>query len=141
MAGMLLDPTVQDFIVPSADPTDQAVAWDFQRFDGLSPLYHPGGQPNVVGSPSRPGLQPPPDPDTPGPRAGLPTPGCAEPLPVADPLFRPPGDTTYAPAYSTQFRKSVGQNYQGVAQTAAMNQLYENPPVADPISSIIGVYG
>ncbi len=141
MAGMLLDPTVQDFIVPQADPTDQAVAWDFQRFDGLSPLYHPGGQPNVVGSPSRPGLQPTPDTYTPGPLAGLTNTVGGEPLPVADCLLRPPGDATYAPAYSTQFRKSVGQNYQGVAQTAAMNILYENPPVADPISSIIGVYG
>lgn len=140
-AGMILS-AGPDLVVPTAPPSDQAVAANFERFDGLTPLDHPAGQRIFYpGGGPRPGSQPTPDTYTPGPQAGLVNTLGGQPLPVSPRITRPPGETTYTTALGVQFRTGVGQNYQGVAQTVALADITNNPPVPDSMSTILGGWG
>ncbi len=138
-----LIPAAGYIVPPVAAPPDRAVAENFERFDGLTPLDHPAGQPPVMASPSKPGDFVTPDVYTPGPLAGLTNTLGGEPLPVANPIWRPPGEATYVTNQITrmQYRMGVGQNYQGIAQTVALGEITSNPPQPGDLASIIGGWG
>ncbi len=128
--------------VPETPQPATAVAGNFEQFDGLAPLDNEPGQPPVEGSPSSPGGNPTPSVFTHGPLAGLTNTLGGMPLPVENPLWKFNGKAQYVylnyrqfPAYST------GQNYQGVAQTVALNEITANPPQPGDLQSILAGWG
>lgn len=135
----VLIPATGGIVPQDAGVPERAVAANFERFDGLTPLDHPAGQPPVMGSPSRPGDYVTPDVYTPGPLAGLTNTLGGEPLPVEQPIFRPPGSATYVTNQITrmQFQMGVGTNYQGLAQTVAMSEITSSPPQPGDLTSIL----
>jgi hypothetical protein len=145
VGAFLLNWAGPDLMVPQGAPSDQAVASNYERFDGLTDLSHPAGNQDNVFWPGdktpRPGMQPTPDVYTPGPLAGVVGTLGGQPLPVSDRLKKLPGSATYTVAPSVQFRLGVGQKYQGVAQTVALADITNNPPVPDGMSSILAGWG
>jgi hypothetical protein len=156
MAGALLNLT-RPLIVPREPgaPLDRTVAENFERFDGLGVLESPHvGEPVAArgstadygwdrpgGSP-RPGRtnQPLGQVYSDGPLIGLTNTLGGQPLPVHDWRFRVQGYTR-ANTPNLQHRLGDGQNFQGVAQTVQLADLINNPPAADPLDQILGVYG
>ena len=141
-AGALLLGNVTGPIpVPQSAPVDLAVASDFERFDGLTPLDHPAGQPGVAGSANRPGQsQTTPDVYTPGPIAGVVGTLGGQPLPVSDRIHRGPGQTQEVNTPQMQWRLGVGQvgpSSLGVAQTVALSEITSSPPVPGDLTSIL----
>ena len=140
-ANLLLPADTRWTVPPEAQVVDRGVAENYEKFDGLAPLDHPSGQPGVEGSRSRPGGWPTEDVYTPGPLAGLTNTLGGQPLPVADPIHRPPGHAEFVHLSYMQFRLGVGQNYQGVAQTVALGEITSNPPQPGDLSSILAGWG
>lgn len=147
MAGMLLNWAGPDLVVPQQAPVDLAVAPNFERFDGLTPLDNPAGNQQLVyfdGKTPRPGQQPTPDEYTLGAIPGVVGVIGGQPLAAARTsprITRPEGTTQLVTEYNTQSRFGVGQDYQGVAQTVALANLTNNPPVPDGMETILGGYG
>lgn len=144
MGAFLLNWAGPDLMVPQGAPSDQAVAWNYEEFDGLTPLDGPAGNQRSEfwdGHGPRPGMQPTPDVYTPGAIPGVVGTLGGQPLPVADALHRQQGAATYTVAPSIQFRLGVGQKYQGVAQTVALADITNNPPVPDGMSAILAGWG
>lgn len=141
MSGEILLPTEGgSWQVPTVASPDVAVAANFERFDGLTPLDHPAGGPHVFGSPSRPGFNPTPDEYTPGPVAGVVGVVGGMPLPTSDRIFRPPGGTTLTEGFSIQYRLGVGQHGPSelaVAQTVQLARVTNNPPVPNDLDQIL----
>lgn len=154
MAGALLIPADEGVpIVPQQPPPDQAVAWNYEVFDGLTPLDHPAADDNgrlsmiPVGGP-RPGQsdsQRTKDTYTPGPLSGVRGVVGGMPLPVAYPLVgRQPGSYTPSKALTIQWRLGVGQrgpSELGVAQTVQLAQANANTPQAGNLDAILAGWG
>jgi hypothetical protein len=142
-AGLLA--TIGPRVVPQSPPTDQAVAYNFERFDGFEPLDHPAGERLVLPADGpRPGQQATPlaeqtyTPSTLARPVGV---VGGQPLPVAPCIFRPPGDYTAAKAPTVQWRLGVGQagpSSLGVANTLQLNEITQNPPQPGDLASIVG---
>jgi hypothetical protein len=153
--GALLNMNPGMIVSPAVPQTDNAVAWNFERFDGLDvPTDHPaGGDPgrgsaptttdygwNLAGHSPRPGGAGTPVADqvyTPGPLKGVVGTVGGQPLPVSDRLHRAPGTYTPGKTHSVQQRLGVGQSYQGAAQTVQLSEITNNPPVPGDLGSII----
>lgn len=141
---MLLNWAGPDLMVPQSAPSDQAVAWNYEQFDGLTDLDHPAGNERSVfwdGHTPRPGMQPTPDVYTPGPLAGVAGTLGGQPLPTSERIKRVEGTATYTVSPSVQFRLGVGQQYQGVAQTVALADITNNPPTPDGMGAILAGWG
>lgn len=149
-AGMLLNWSGQ-LIVPGTPQADQAVAANFERFDGLSqpPLENPAYGVNAYGDAGtgcnpRTGQlgQPAGQVYTPGPISGVVGVVGGQPLPVAACINRAPGLGDYTKVISpgVQHRFGVGQAYQGAAQTVALSEITGNPPQPGDLTSIIAGY-
>jgi len=130
--------------VPRTPPIELNHAYNFQEFDGLEvPLGNaPGEVPFGInyGSTPRPGaLNTPLDQQTytRGPLRGTVGVVGGQPLPVANPLYRLGRGYTPSITPSIQFRIGAGQNYQGAAQTVALSEVTNNPPVPGDLSGII----
>lgn len=133
--------TGRPFMVPRTPPAELAVAPNYEAFDGLNPLDHPGGG---VHPGSRPGQSETPLAEqtyTAGPLSGVVGTVGGQPLPVGDRIHRPPGIGQSVITPSVQHRLGVGQANQGVAQTVALSQITGNPPVAGDLSSILAGWG
>jgi hypothetical protein len=144
---------VTDLMVPTTPQPDQAVAPNFERFDGLEgspPLDHPAavddgsGRPGAnYGTTPRPGQrdQPVGQVYTPGPLAGVVGVVGGQPLPVRSWSSSEDSALTrgYTPskAPSVQWRLGVGQDNQGVAQTVILSEITSNPPVPGDLTSIL----
>jgi hypothetical protein len=147
---------IKDTIVPAEPQADVAVADNFQRFDGVNVLgdnydAHPpvlGLNYDTAGSP-RPGQANSPLSEivyTPGPNFGLVNTLGGQPLPVSNRIYKAPGDYTKGKfALINQFRlgknKLGGQNNQGAAQTVALSEITNTPPVPGDLSAIIAGWG
>jgi hypothetical protein len=130
-------------LVPTASSPDMAVAPNFERFDGLTPLDNAPENPEFyVGGP-RPGVAAPtPIVYTRGPIAGLVNTLGGQPLPVSPRVYKNPGDYTHSRGVGTlQFRLGVGQNYGGIQQTVALSEISQNPPQPGDLTSIIAGLG
>lgn len=133
------------FMVPATPPVELAHAANFEEFDGLTtPTTNNTNLGNFgieYGPSPRPGAGQTPLNEqvyTPGPIRGVVGKIGGQPLPVANPLYRI--GRGYTPANYTQriqTRLGVGQNNQGAAQTVALSEITNNPPVPGDISSII----
>ena len=130
----------------SSGPLDATVAPNFERFDGLDPLFNaPGTTPLGAnyGPGPRPGAhnQPTGQEYTRGPLAGLTNTLGAQPLPVHDWLYdRTPDYTPARWAQTMQVRFGNGQYGPaeiGAAQTARLADITMNPPQPDSLYSII----
>jgi len=129
--------------VPTTPPTELNHAYNFEEFDGLMPLDNaPGMVPfgtNYDHSP-RPGAANTPLSEqtyTRGPLSATTGTLGGQPLPVANPLYRLGRGYTPSTTPTVQFRLGVGQNYQGAAQTVALSEVTNNPPVPGDLSGII----
>lgn len=131
--------TARPFIVPGTPPEDMAVAPNFERFDGMQPLDKPSGK--VPGSRTDGTTPLAQQTYTASPWDGVTATIGGQPLPVADPLFRPAGSSTPAFPVNVQYRGGVGQANQGVAQTVAMAELANNPPPSGDLTSILAGWG
>ena len=137
------------FTVPAVPPSEMAHAANFEEFDGLTlpRTNNTGGTPEGTdyGATPRPGqLNTPVEAQvfTPGPIRGVVGKIGASPLPVANPFYRV--GRGFTPADYTQrmqHRTGVGQNNQGAAQTVALSEITNNPPVPGDLSAIIGGWG
>lgn len=148
-AGMIVSPLV---------PQGQlAVAPNFERFDGLTlPTTNPatsdpmsGGSGmgadygfQIPGHYPRPGSMNTPVADqvyTPGPIRGVVGTVGGQPveLVAANHTKGMNGDYTQSKTHSIQFRKGVGQNNQGAAQTVALSEITNNPPQPGDLTAII----
>ena len=156
MSAYLFTNDVTDLIVPQTPQADQAVAVNFERFDGLdghpqldapaaqSPEDYTGGwyTDDGYGPSPRPGqmAQPMGQVYTPGPLAGVVGVLGGQPLPVG---AWQSNDDAYDRAYtrsktpSIQWRLGNGQNNQGVAQTVALSEITSNPPQPGDLTSIL----
>lgn len=133
-----------EFVVPAEPLPSNAHAANFERWDGFDPLVNDLGGSNVKGSVSRPGQwdQPTGQEYTKSALGGLTNTLGGQPYPVANWLYRVGrGYTPSSGAAHPQWRLGVGQNYQGVAQTAQLADVTNNPPVPDDLSSIISGWG
>ena len=131
----------QPFIVPATPPAEIAVAPNYEQFDGLGPLDHPGGGVNPG---TRPGGGETPLAEqtyTPGPLSGVVGTLGGQPLPTGDRIHRPAGTSQAVITPSVQHRLGVGQANQGVAQTVALSQITGSPPVPGDLSSILAGWG
>jgi hypothetical protein len=147
-AGPLVGP-------PQTAPPDLAVAPNFERFDGLEqpPLDNPaaldpmsggsGGMGTDYGETPRPGQmnQPVGQVYNPGPISGVVGTVGGQPLPVEQWNYRGPGNYTHSKTPSVQWRLGQGQAYQGVAQTVALSEITNNPPVPGDLTSILAGFG
>lgn len=142
-AGALLIPLEGSPVVPGTAPAPMAVAPNYEVFDGLGPLDHAVSSPPVEGSPSRPGGGPGSPDYTPGPVSGVRGVVGGMPLPVADPLTRPPGEYTPAGVFTVQYRLGVGQ--QGPSALGVQNTLQglaaSQPPIPTPFELILSGQG
>lgn len=160
-AGALLNANPGMIVSPEVPQVDNAVAPNFERFDGLTlPTDNPatadpmaGGIGtgaefgyNVVGAYPRPGAVNTPVPEqvyTPGPLKGTvgvvggqprPTAGSGQYREVAGSTV---GGYTPGKTNSIQQRLGVGQNNQGAAQTVQLSEITSNPPQPGDLSAII----
>lgn len=146
-------------VPPNATDPDLAVAWNFERFDGLDiPDTNPAGKAptdflpsgsdeyhfNELGHYPAPGKGDTPTAEqwdgmtpTVGPLKGLTNTLGGQPLPVNDWKFRGRRDYTRGKTHSIQHRLGDGQANQGAAQTVALSEITGNPPVAGDLSGII----
>ena len=140
------------FLVPITPPLDDAVAPNFERFDGLNgPEDNYDAHPPVLGleygHTPRPGAVNSPESDivyTPGPLTGVTGTLGGQPLPVKawEPAAREddsytPGRTFRYPQFNLGKNKLGGQNNNGVEQTIALSQISQNPPQPGDLASII----
>lgn len=137
-----------EFVVPAEPMPALAHAPNFERWDGFDPLVNNDGSTdlgfNYGTKVARPGQlnQPIGQEFTRSSLGGLTNTLGGQPLPVADWLYRVGrGYTPSSGAAHPQWRLGVGQNYQGVAQTAQLADITNNPPVPDDLSSIISGWG
>ena len=131
-------------VVPGAAPAELAHAENFERFDGLEIPTTAGHNQGQFGT-DQPGNPRPGFSDTPiseqtytaAPIRGTVGVVGGQPLPVASWLYH--GGRGYTPSESPtiQFRQGVGQGYQGAAQTVALSEITNNPPVPGDRSGII----
>ena len=148
-AGQIISP-----LVPQGE---LAVAPNFERFDGLEiPNTNPATADPMssgtgtgadygfdqLGHYPRPGAMNTPVSEqvyTTGPLVGVVGTVGGQPLGlvVGDRINRSTGDYTRSKTHSIQFRKGVGQNNQGAAQTVALSEITNNPPQPGDLSSII----
>jgi hypothetical protein len=154
-AGMLFVGAETGFTVSQVPQADQAVAPNFERFDGLElPLDHPaavedgsGRSASGYGATPRPGQhdQPLGQVYTAGPLRGLVGVLGGQPLPVR--AWESADDSAATRGYtpsrtpSVQFRMGVGQDNQGVAQTVALSEITANPPIPGDLTSILAGLG
>jgi len=131
-------------VVPRTPPVELNHAYNFQEFDGLeTPLGNAPGEVSFgtnYGSTPRPGAINTPLSEqtyTRGPLRGTVGTLGGQPLPVANPLYRLGRGYTPSTTPTIQFRIGAGQNYQGVAQTVALSEVTNNPPVPGDLSGII----
>lgn len=146
MSGVLLwAGSETDFVVPGTAPLDNAVAPNFERFDGLTPLDHPspGVNPYGEGDNPRPGQrdQPTGQVYTEGGIPGVVGVLGGQPYPARCGVFKASGDYTGAKAPSVQHRLGVGQDNQGAAQTVQLSNVTNNPPQPSDLSLIIAGIG
>ena len=130
-------------VVPRTPPVELNHAYNFQEFDGLMPLDNAPGEGPLganYGSGPRPGALNTPKAEqtyTAGPLSATVGTLGGQPLPVANPLYRLGRGYTPSLTPSVQHRLGVGQNYQGAAQTVALSEVTNNPPVPGDLSGII----
>lgn len=165
MSSMLFVAAETGFIVPGTPQGDQAVAPNFERFDGLQtspdigggPLDNPaaldasaggsGGMGTDYGATPRPGQmnQPIGQTYTPGPLQGVVGVIGGQPLgggKVADRIHKYSGTYTEGDhGTRIQHRLGVGQAYQGIEQTVALGEITNNPPQPGDLQSIISGFG
>lgn len=163
MAGaVLLGPGLAGMIIgPEVPQTENAVAANFERFDGLSspPLENPaaaspddaavGGAQygwDIPGDSPRPGQsdQPLGQVYTPGPISGVVGTVGGQPLPVSERIYRDAGNYTKSRTPSVQMRIGVGQHGPselGVAQTVQLSEITNNPPQPGDLTSILAGQG
>jgi len=131
-------------IVPGQAPAELAHASNFERFDGLEIPTTAGRDENQLGTAygatPRPGGVNTPVVEqtyTAAPIRGVVGTVGGQPLPVADWLYA--GDRGYTPSEtpSIQHRLGSGQAYQGAAQTVALSEITNNPPIPGDLSGII----
>jgi len=131
-------------VVPGAAPAELAHAQNFERFDGLEVPTTNNRDANQLGTTygptPRPGAENTPIEEqtyTAAPIRGVVGTVGGQPLPVGDWLF--PGGRGYTPSESPsiQHRLGSGQAYQGAAQTVALSEITNNPPVPGDLSGII----
>jgi len=147
---------VRDFIIPGEPTLDVAVADNFQRFDGVNgPGDNYDAHPPVMGLNYESGGSPRPGQAnsplyeityTHGPNYGLVNTLGGQPLPVSNCIYKAPGDYTKGKwSLVNQFRLGKnnlgGQNNGGAAQTVALSEITNNPPVPGELSSIIAGWG
>lgn len=143
MTAYLGTGAVRTFIVPARPPADVAVAANFERFDGLTPLDNrPGMVPFGLdyGETPRPGqTQTAIDEQTytRGPNVGLVNTLGGQPLPRGQWSGRPPGGYTPAPARIIGGPKMGRQRFNGAAETVFFADLQSNPPQPGDLASII----
>ena len=137
--------------IPAEPPLHNRVAENYERFDGLDSTPYPGtieaeNAGNPYGATPAPGKEGTRGIDGPGPgRLGPNARGIsgvvgsvgAAPLPVADCLHRTDFETAAAVQGSYAYRLGPGGAYQGVAQTAAMTDILDNPPQPGDFASIL----
>jgi hypothetical protein len=130
--------------VPTTPPREEAHAWNFQEFDGLTIPDTNGRDQGRFGTeypaspvPGRANTPVSEQTYTPGPIRGVAGVLGGQPLPVANPVYRVGRGYTPSRTPTIQFRLGAGQNYQGAAQTVALSEITNNPPVAGDLSAII----
>lgn len=156
MASVLLVPPGQ-IVSPLVPQTQNAVAANFERFDGLTlPTTNPAGAQDgdaiglgwaygfdQPGRYPRPGAVDTPPQDqtyTPGPLRGVVGTVGGQPVELTT---RNRQKENYRASYtksrtpSIQFRKGVGQANQGAAQTVTLSEITSNPPQPGDLTSII----
>lgn len=155
-AGYLLQ-WAGPLMVPGSAPADIAVADNFERFNGLEPLANPASGPSPGGADygwdqpggsPRPGQSNTPLADqvyTSSPVHGLANTLGGQPLPVADPLHRPPGSYTGV-TNNVGLPHRLGSGGRGpselgAAQTVQLSEITSNPPEPGDLLSIIGGWG
>ena len=113
-------------VVPGEAPAELAHAANFERFDGLEIPDTAGRDQNQLGT-------------TYGatPRPGVVGTVGGQPLPVNDWLFQGGRGYTHSETPSIQHRLGSGQAYQGAAQTVALSEITNNPPIPGDLSGII----
>jgi hypothetical protein len=150
---------LRNFLVPPDPQLDDAVAPNFQRFDGVDgpednydahgakvgafEYGYRGPKPGADGSPLADIVY------TPGPHFGITNVVGGQPWPVAD--WQPdgsvtpdvtrgftPGKTYRSPQFWLGKAGLGGQKNNGVEQTLALGEITSNPPVPGDLASIIG---
>jgi len=131
-------------VVPGEAPAELAHAANFERFDGLEVPTTNNRDANQLGTPygatPRPGGENTPIDEqtyTQAPIRGVVGTIGGQPLPVGDWLFRGDRGYTRSETPSVQHRLGSGQAYQGAAQTVALSEITNNPPVPGDLSAII----
>lgn len=163
MSGaVLLGPGLAGMIVnPNVPQTDNAVAANYERFDGLAPTDNPAAEDpdsggtggggaeygwDIAGHSPRPGQsdQPIGQVYTPGPLSTTVGTLGGQPLPVSSRIFKDEGAYTKSRTPSIQQRIGVGQHGPselGVAQTVALSEITSNPPQPGDLASILAGLG
>jgi hypothetical protein len=146
---------------PNVPQPETAVAANFERFDGLNPLDHPGAEDpdgggsggggadyiwNEPGHSPRPGQsnQPLGQVYTAGPLSSTVGTLGGQPLPVANRLYKGTGDYTRSKTPTVQMRLGSGQHGPselGVAQTVQLSEITNNPPQPGDLTSILAGLG
>ena len=131
-------------VVPGEAPAELAHAANFERFDGLEIPDTAGRDQNQLGTTygatPRPGGENTPVSEqtyTAAPIRGVVGTVGGQPLPVNDWLFRGGRGYTHSETPSIQHRLGSGQAYQGAAQTVALSEITNNPPIPGDLSGII----
>jgi hypothetical protein len=152
LAGMLVNPNVPQ--------TDNAVAANYEAFDGLMPLDNPaadqgdsgavtGGAQygwNEPGHSPRPGATDQPEGQvyTKGPLSATVGTLGGQPLPVSNRIYKGTGDYTRSRTPSIQQRLGIGQHGPselGVAQTVQLSEITNAPPQPGDLTSILAGLG
>jgi hypothetical protein len=151
---------IRNFLVPANPPLDDAVAPNFQRFDGVDgPGDNYDAHPTPLGwlnyegkgTGPKPGSGGSPEEDivyTPGPHYGITNVLGGQPYPAAD--WQPdgsvtpdlnrgftPGKTYRSPQFWLGKLGYGGQNNNGVEQTLMFSELNNNPPVPGDLATIM----
>lgn len=141
MAGAIVLATGQNEWVDHPQ-IDANIAENFERFDGLMPLQNPAGWQRTQTNPTpRPGQSVnTPDVYTPGPLSATVGTLGGQPLPTSTRIYRNEGQTTLVNTPQMQHRMGVGQHGPselGAAQTNALSEITNAPPVPGELSGII----